>query len=62
MCCDGKGIGRGGLTHSLEKADPLLVYWTFKARIRAAAQEKYRKHLIEEDGLVMVRRKDLGAA
>ena len=49
------------LAHSLEKSDPLLVYRTFKARIRTAAQEKYRKRLIEEDGIVIVRRKDLGA-
>jgi hypothetical protein len=54
-------LAAAALTHSLEKADPLLVYRTSKARIRAAAQEKYRKRLIEEDGLVMVRRKDLGA-
>jgi hypothetical protein len=49
------------LAHSLEKSDPLLVYRTFKAGIRAAAQEKYRKRLMEEDGVVIVRRKDLGA-
>ena len=57
----GRALAAAALAHSLEKTDPLLVYRTFKARIRAAAQEKYRKRLIEEDGLVMVRRKDLGA-
>ena len=57
----GRALAAAALAYSLEKTDPLLVYRTFKARIRAAAREKYRKRLIEEDGLVMVRRKDLGA-
>jgi Protein of unknown function (DUF1488) len=57
----GRALAAVALAHSLEKSDPLLVYRTFKARIRAAAQEKYRKHLVEEDGLLIVRRKDLGA-
>jgi hypothetical protein len=57
----GRALAAAALAHSLEKSDPILVYRAFKAGIRAAAQEKYRKHLIEEDGLVVVRRKDLGA-
>jgi hypothetical protein len=57
----GRALAAAALTHSLEKSDPLLVYRTFKAGIRAAAQEKYRKRLMEEDGVVIVRRKDLGA-
>jgi hypothetical protein len=57
----GRALAAAALAHSLENTDPLVVYRTFKARIRAAAQEKYRKHLAEEDGLVIVRRKDLGA-
>jgi hypothetical protein len=44
-----------------EKSRSLLVYRTFKGRIRAVAREKYSNHLMEEDGLVIVRRKDLGA-
>ena len=57
----GRALAAAALAYSLEKTDPLLVYRTFKARIRAAAREKYRKRLMEEDGLVIVRRKDLGA-
>ena len=57
----GRALAAAALAHSLEKSEPLLVYRTFKAVIRAAAQEKYRKRLVEEDGLVIVRRKDLGA-
>jgi hypothetical protein len=57
----GRALAAAALAHSLEISDPLLVYRMFKGRIRAAAQEKYRKRLMEEDGLVIVRRKDLGA-
>jgi hypothetical protein len=57
----GRALAAAALSHSLEKSDPLLVYRTFKAAIRPAAQEKYRKRLTEEDGLFIVRRKDLGA-
>jgi hypothetical protein len=57
----GRALAAAALAHSLEKSDPLLVYRTFKAGIRAAAQKKYRKRLMEEDGVVIVRRKDLGA-
>jgi hypothetical protein len=57
----GRALAAAALAHSLEKSDPILVYRTFKARIREAAQEKYRKRLMEEDGLVIVRRKDLDA-
>ena len=57
----GRALAAAALAHSLEKSEPLLVYRTFKAVIRAAAQEKYRKRLVEEDRLVIVRRKDLGA-
>jgi hypothetical protein len=56
----GRALAAAALAYSLEKTDPLLVCRTFRARIRAA-QEKYRKRLMEEDGLVIVRRKDLGA-
>ena len=57
----GRALAAAALANSVEKSDPLLVYRTFKAVIRAAAQEKYRKRLIEEDGVVVVRRKDLCA-
>jgi hypothetical protein len=57
----GRALAAVAPSHSLEKTDPLLVYRTFKARNRAAAQEKYRKRLMEEDGIVIVRRKDLRA-
>jgi len=36
----GRALAAAALAYSLEKSDPLLVYRTFKARIRAAAQEK----------------------
>ena len=57
----GRALAAAALANSVEKSDPLLVYRTFKAVIRAAAQEKYRKRLMEEDGVVVVRRKDLCA-
>jgi hypothetical protein len=57
----GRALAAAAIAYSLEETDPLLVYRTFKARIRAAAHEKYRKHLVEEDGLVIVRRRDLCA-
>ena len=56
----GRALAAAALAYSLEKTDPLLVHRTFRARIRAA-REKYRKRLVEEDGLVIVRGKDLGA-
>jgi hypothetical protein len=61
MRCNRKGIGSGGSHSFLREIRPLLVYRTFKAVIRAAAQEKYRKRLMEEDGVVVMRRKDLSA-
>jgi hypothetical protein len=36
----GRALAAAALAYSLEKTDPLLVYRTFKARIRAAAREK----------------------
>jgi hypothetical protein len=39
----------------------LVVYRALKVRIQTIAREKYRKRLRDEDGVVVVRRKDLGA-
>ncbi len=61
MRCNWKGIGSGSARSFVGEIRPPLAYRTFKAGIRAAAQEKYRKRLMEEDGVVIVRRKDLGA-
>ena len=47
--------------HSLDRDEPLVVYRALKARIQAIAQEKYRKRLKDEDGAVVVRRRDLEA-
>ena len=47
--------------HSLDKDKPLVVYRALKVRIQAIARENYRKRLRDEDGVVVVRRKDLGA-
>ena len=47
--------------HSLDRDEPLVVYRALKARIQAIAQEKYRKRLKDEDGVVVVRRRDLEA-
>jgi hypothetical protein len=46
---------------SIESDDPLALYRKLKARIHAVARHKYRKHLREADGLIVVRRKDLSA-
>jgi hypothetical protein len=46
---------------SIESNDPLLLYRKLKTRIQAAARRKYQKHLLEVDGLIVVRRKDLSA-
>ena len=47
--------------HSLDKDKPLVVYRALKVRIQAIAGEIYRKRLSDEDRVVVVRRKDLGA-
>ena len=47
--------------HSLDKDGPLVVYRALKVRIQAIAREKYHKQLRDEDGVVVVRRKDLRA-
>jgi hypothetical protein len=47
--------------HSLDRDEPLVVYRALKARIQAIAQEKYRRRLKDEDGVVVVRRRDLEA-
>jgi hypothetical protein len=47
--------------HCFDRDEPLVVYRALKARIQAIAQEKYRKRLEDEDGVVVVRRRDLEA-
>jgi hypothetical protein len=48
--------------HSLADDKPLVVYRALRARVQAIAREKYRKGLKDEDGVLVVRRKDLGSA
>jgi hypothetical protein len=58
----GRALAAAATLHSLDKDKPLVVYRALKVRIQAIAREKYRKRLRDdEDGLVVVRRKDLGA-
>ena len=56
-----RALAAAATLHSLDKDKPLVVYRSLKVRIRAIAREKYRKRLRDEDGVVVVRRKDLGA-
>jgi len=57
----GRALAAAAALHSLDKDNRLVVYRSLKVRIQAIAREKYRKRLRDEDGLVVVRRKDLGA-
>jgi hypothetical protein len=57
----GRALAVAAALHSLDKDKPLAVYRALKVRIQAIAREKYRKRLRDEDGVVVVRRKDLGA-
>ena len=56
-----RALAAAATLHSLDKDKPLVVYRALKVRIQAIAREKYRKRLRDEDGVVVVRRKDLGA-
>jgi hypothetical protein len=57
----GRALAVAAALYSLDTDNPLVVYRSLKVRIQAIAREKYRKRLRDEDGLVVVRRKDLGA-
>jgi len=56
-----RALAAAALTQSLDSDVPLLVYRALKTRIQAVTREKYRKGLKEENGVVLIRRKDLGA-
>jgi hypothetical protein len=51
---------RRAALHSLDGNEPLVIYLALKARIHAIAQEKYRKQLKDENGVVVLHR-NLGA-
>ena len=56
-----QGLSGCGNPSLLDKDKPLVVYRALKVRIQAIARKKYRKRLRDEDGVVVVCRKDLGA-
>ena len=55
-----RALAAAAILYSLERDEPLVLYRALRARIQAIAKEKYRKRQREEDGVIVVRRRDLG--